>query len=62
MEMHTTHAKHSLGLDKVLGEKKVKLDGRESELDLREAVLGEAQYWGLNPEDNHAKLIEFVEL
>jgi hypothetical protein len=29
MEAHTAHAKHSLGLDKMLGEKKVELDGRE---------------------------------
>jgi hypothetical protein len=29
MEAHTTRAKHSLGLDKMLGEKKVELDGRE---------------------------------
>jgi hypothetical protein len=29
MEAHTARAKHSLGLDKMLGEKKVELDGRE---------------------------------
>jgi hypothetical protein len=29
MAAHTAHAKHSLGLDKMLGEKKVELDGRE---------------------------------
>jgi hypothetical protein len=29
MVAHTAHAKHSLGLDKMLGEKKVELDGRE---------------------------------
>jgi TnpA family transposase len=28
MEAHTTHAKHSLGLDMMLGEKKVELNGR----------------------------------
>jgi hypothetical protein len=45
MEAHTTRAKHSFGLDKMLGEKKVKLDGREWDLSLCEAVLS----WGLNP-------------
>jgi hypothetical protein len=39
---HTARAKHSLSLDKILGEKKVKLDGRERDLDLRESVLAEA--------------------
>jgi hypothetical protein len=29
MEAHTTCAKHSLGLERMLGEKKVELDGRE---------------------------------
>jgi hypothetical protein len=29
MEAHTAHTKHSLNLDKMLGEKKVKLDRRE---------------------------------
>jgi hypothetical protein len=42
MAVHTTCAKHSLGLDKILGEKMVKLDGRERDLELREAVLAEA--------------------
>jgi hypothetical protein len=43
MAAHTARAKHSLGLDKMLGEKKVELDGRkERDLDLREVVLAEA--------------------
>jgi hypothetical protein len=43
MEVHTDRAKHSLNLDKMLGEKKVQLDERERDLDLCEAVLVEAQ-------------------
>jgi hypothetical protein len=43
MEAHATHARHSLGLDKMLGEKKVELNGREQDLDLREATLVEAR-------------------
>jgi hypothetical protein len=43
MERHTAHARHSLGLDKMLGEKKVQLDGRERDVDLHEAALVEAQ-------------------
>jgi hypothetical protein len=43
MEVHTAHAKHSLNLDKMLGEKKVELDRREQDLSLCEAVLVEAQ-------------------
>jgi hypothetical protein len=42
MEAHTAHAKHSLGLDKMLGEKNFELDGREREQSICEAVLAEA--------------------
>jgi hypothetical protein len=42
MCVHTTHAKHTLGLDKMLEEKKVWLDEKERDLALREAVLTEA--------------------
>jgi hypothetical protein len=42
MEVHTTRTRHSLGLDKMLGEKKVQLNERERDLDLHEAVLVEA--------------------
>jgi hypothetical protein len=42
MAAHTTHAKHSLGLDKMLWEKKVELGGRERDLNLHEAALMEA--------------------
>jgi hypothetical protein len=62
MEAHTTSTKHSLGLDNMMGENKVELDGREWDLTLREAVLVEAQSQGLNPRDNHKELMEFVEL
>jgi hypothetical protein len=36
MAAHTAHAKHSLDLNKMLGEKKDKLDVREHDLDLHE--------------------------
>jgi hypothetical protein len=62
MEVHTTRANHSLSLDKMLGEKKVELDGREHDLDLREAVLVEAQSRGVNSWDNREELMEFIEL
>jgi hypothetical protein len=62
MEVHTTRAKRSLGLDKILGEKMVKLDGRERDLGLLEATLVEKQSWGLNHQDNREELMEFVEL
>jgi hypothetical protein len=43
MEVHTTHAKCSLGLDKMLWEKKVEFNGRERDLGLCEVALVEAQ-------------------
>jgi hypothetical protein len=62
MAAHTARAKHSLSLDKLLGEKKVEIDGREQDLELREAALAEAQTRGLQPRDNRDVLMEFVEL
>jgi hypothetical protein len=62
MATHTAHAKHTLDLDKMLGEKKVELDGRERHVNLREVTLVEAQNRGLNPRDNRNELMEFVEL
>jgi hypothetical protein len=62
MEAHTARAKHSFILDKVLGEKKVELNGREWDLGLCEAMLVEAQSPGLNPWDNREELMEFVKL
>jgi hypothetical protein len=62
IEAHTACAKHSLDLDKMLGEKKVLLDGRERNLSLREAVLAEAHTWGLNPQDNYEEMMEFIKL
>jgi hypothetical protein len=61
MEAHTARTKHSLSLDKMLGERKVQLDGREQDLDLREATLVEEQSQGLNLRDNCEELMEFVE-
>jgi hypothetical protein len=46
----------------MLGERKVKLDGRERDLRVHEAALAEAQSRGLNPRDNHKELMEVIEL
>jgi hypothetical protein len=62
MEAHTTRAKDSLSLDKMLGEKKIELDGREWDLGLHEAVMVEAQSRGINPHDNCKELMEFVKI
>jgi hypothetical protein len=62
MEAHTARAKHSLGLDKMLGEKKVEFNGRERDLRLCEAVLAEAQSQGLNSWDNCEELMEVIKL
>jgi hypothetical protein len=62
IEAHTTCAKHSLGLDKMLGERKVFLNRRERDLSLREAALAETQTRRLNSWDNHEELMEVVEL
>jgi hypothetical protein len=48
MVAHTASGKHSLDLDMKLGEKKVDLDGREWDMNLREAVLAEVQTRRLN--------------
>jgi hypothetical protein len=62
MAAHTTHSKHSLSLDKVLGEKKVELDGREQDLAFCEVALAEVQARGHNPRDDHEELMELIEL
>jgi hypothetical protein len=46
----------------MLGERKVKLDGRERDLRVHEAALAEAQSRGLNRRDNHKELMEVIEL
>jgi hypothetical protein len=61
MHAHITHVKHTLGLYKLLGEKKVLLDEKEQDLELQEAALAEAQAQGLNPWDNWEELTELVE-
>jgi hypothetical protein len=38
MEVHTARTKHSLSLDKMLGDKKVEFDGRERDLGLRDVA------------------------
>jgi predicted membrane GTPase involved in stress response len=42
MRAHTDHGKHTLVLDKMLGEKKALLDEKEWDLTLWEAALTEA--------------------
>jgi hypothetical protein len=42
MAAHTACTKHSLNLDKMRGEKKVKLEGREQDMNLCEAAWTEA--------------------
>jgi hypothetical protein len=59
---HTTHAMHSLGLNKILGEKRVELDEREQDQGLHEAALEDVRTRGLNPRDHHDELMEFVAL
>jgi hypothetical protein len=62
MQVHMACTKHTLGLDKMLGEKKVQLDGKEWDLDLHEAVLVEVQSRGLKTQDNREELMELVKL
>jgi hypothetical protein len=45
---HIAHDKHTLGLNKMLGEK-VLLSGKERDHALCVVALMEAQAWGLNP-------------
>jgi hypothetical protein len=54
----STRCKHTLDLDKMLGEKKVQLHGKEGDLDLREVVLAVVQFRGLNPRDNLKEMME----
>jgi hypothetical protein len=62
IKAHTAYNKQILCLDKILEEKKVELDGRERNLELRVAALTEAQAWGINPRDNRDELMELIEL
>jgi hypothetical protein len=48
MRTHTAHNKHTLDLKKMLGEKKVQLDGKEHDLALCDAAPAEAQSWDFN--------------
>jgi hypothetical protein len=62
MRAHNDHTKHTLFLNKMLGEKKFQLDKKERDLAWQETVLTEAQAQGLNPRDNWEELMELVEL
>jgi hypothetical protein len=62
MHTHTARAKPTLGLDKMLEEKKVLLIGKEWDLALCEAALMEVQSLGPILRDNHEELMEFIKL
>jgi hypothetical protein len=51
-----------LDFDKMLGEKRARLDEQEWDLELRTAALAEAQAQWINPWDYRDELMEFVEL
>jgi hypothetical protein len=51
-----------LNFDKMLGEKRARLDEQERDLELRTAALAEAQAQWINPWDYRDELMEFVEL
>jgi hypothetical protein len=62
MAEHTTSSRHILDFDKILGEKRARLDEWEQDLELRTVILAEAQARGINPWDNCDELMEFIEL
>jgi hypothetical protein len=49
IEAHTARTKHTIDLDKLLGEKKVMLDETGWDPELREVALAEAQTQGSTP-------------
>jgi hypothetical protein len=62
MRTHTTHVKHTLVLNKMLGMDKVMFTEMERDLKLSEEVLAEVEAWGLNPRDNQEHLMELFKL
>jgi peptide deformylase len=48
MAEHTTHSKQVLDFNKMLGEKRARLDEWEWDLELRTTAMAEAQAWGIN--------------
>jgi hypothetical protein len=62
IQTHTDRGNKVHDPDRMLGERKEELDGRERDLELHAAVLAEAQAWGLNPWDNRDNLMELIEL
>jgi hypothetical protein len=57
MCVHTARAKHTLNLNKMLGENRVLLAEKERDLEMREV-----QAHGLNTRENRDELLELVEL
>jgi hypothetical protein len=62
MAEHTTRGWQVPDFDRMLGEKRARLDEREWDLELCTSVLAKVQARGINPQDNHDELMEFVEL
>jgi hypothetical protein len=60
MAEHTARGRQVLNFDKMLGEKRAKLDGREQDLELSTATLAKVQARGINPRDNCDELMEFI--
>jgi hypothetical protein len=62
MAEHTACGRQVFNFDRMLGEKRARLDEQERDLELRTASLAEVQARGINPGDNCDELMEFIEL
>jgi hypothetical protein len=62
MAEHTARGRQVLDFDKMLGEKRARLDEQEWDLELHMAALAEQQAQGINLRDNSYELMEFIEL
>jgi hypothetical protein len=62
LQAHMIRMKHSLGLDKMLEETKVRLEWKKRDLKVWEATLVKALERGIHPRDNMDLLAELVEL
>jgi hypothetical protein len=62
LQAHTTCMEQTLGIDKMLEEKKVWLQEEKHDLKVREVVLYEALERGAHPQEDRDLLAELVEL
>jgi hypothetical protein len=62
MVEHTARSRQVLDLDKMLGEKRARLDEQEWDLELCMVALAEAQARGISSWDNCDELMEFIKL